>query len=362
MYSGAQVPAVLTRLACCASVLSVSFAVFFLSSYSCLSAKKPRYLSPRSTSTRDMADRDEHPGAMRHRSVREELPLLAVDPSGRWCALVHTGELRLLPLVPSPVAAPATPPLSASAVECVRFDRTGALLLSGGGDKQVRFWDTATQTCTRTWTHGKKIACVEFSADAGVAMWADRFGEVYVVSLREPDAVPSLALGHLSPVSHLRLTTCGTALLTADREGHVRNSVWPHAFVINNYYLGHTLPLQIVLPMVPLAPFPALPGAILAPPPPMLRLQSACNPVQYRALCAQATSPLLLTCANGGADCFVWKCVRRHRSLACAKSHDPLTACPTACPTACRTAAQAARRRAAAPVDCRVAAARVRDQ
>ena len=218
-------------------------------------------------SPRTMAD--DKAGAARHRSVREDLPLLAIDTSGRWFALVHAGELRLLPLVASPAAAPVTPPLSTSAVECVRFDRTGALLLSGGGDKVVRLWDTATRTCTRSWTHGKKIACVEFSADGGVAMWADRFGEVYVVSLREPDAEPTLALGHLSPVSHLRLTPCGTALLTADREGHVRNSVWPHPFVINNYYLGHTLPLQMVLPM--------------------------------------ASSPLLVTCATGAGDICVWR-------------------------------------------------------
>ena len=208
-------------------------------------------------------------GAARHRSVREDLPLLAIDTSGRWFALVHAGELHLSPLAASPAAAPATPPLSTSAVECARFDRTGALLLSGGGDKVVRLWDTATRTCTRSWTHGKKIACVEFSADGGVAMWADRFGEVYVVSLGEPDAEPTLALGHLSPVSHLRLTPCGTALLTADREGHVRNSVWPHPFVINNYYLGHTLPLQVVLPM--------------------------------------ASAPLLVTCATGAPDVCMWR-------------------------------------------------------
>ena len=34
-------------------------------------------------------------GAARHRSVREDLPLLAIDMSGRWFALVHGGELHL---------------------------------------------------------------------------------------------------------------------------------------------------------------------------------------------------------------------------------------------------------------------------
>ena len=49
----------------------------------------------------------------------------------------------------------------------------------------------------------------------------------------------------------------------------MRNSVWPHPFVINNYYLGHTLPLQMVLPM--------------------------------------ASSPLLVTCATGAGDICVWR-------------------------------------------------------
>ncbi len=248
---------------------------------------------------------DAKPGAARERSLREVPPLLSIDPTGRWIALVHAGELRLLPFTPAPAAAAEAPPLSTSAIECARFSRTGELLLSGGGDKQVRLWDTATRECTRSWMHGKKIACVEFSPDAGVAMWADRFGEVYVVSLREADAAPSLALGHLSPVSHLRLSPCGTALLSADREGHVRNSAWPNPFVIANYYLAHTLPLQTVLPLVR-RPRPA--SVALRPSPYHRAPARAAHPTtRPHPPPRQAAAPLLFTSANAGRDLCLWR-------------------------------------------------------
>ena len=214
--------------------------------------------------------REKKPGAARTAGVRGVPLFLSVDASGSHVSVVHRGELRLLPCAAAATAAAATStePLCASAVECARFDRAGTQLLSGGADKVVRLWDTASRACVRSWTHNKKIACVEFSPDGDVVMFADRFGEVYTVALREPDAEPSLALGHLSPVSHLRLSACGTALLTADREGHVRSSLWPNPFVIQRYYLTHTQPLQLVLPM--------------------------------------ASSPLLLTCADSARELCVW--------------------------------------------------------
>ena len=122
----------------------------------------------------------------------------------------------------------------------------------------------------RSWEASKKIAAVEFSADGATAIWADRFGEVYCAAVDGPaGAAPALALGHLSPVSHLRLAPCGAKLLTADREGHVRTSMWPHAFVIDCYCLRHVTPLQIMLPLV--------------------------------------SAPLLLTAADGGREVCVWR-------------------------------------------------------
>ena len=121
--------------------------------------------------------REKKPGAARTAGVRGVPLLLSVDPSGSHVSVVHRGELRLLPCAAT--AGASTEPLCASSVECARFDRAGTQLLSGGADKVVRLWDTASRACVRSWTHNKKIACVEFSPDGGVVMFADRFGEVY---------------------------------------------------------------------------------------------------------------------------------------------------------------------------------------
>ena len=132
---------------------------------------------------------------------------------------------------------------------CARFDASGSRLLTGGDDKVVRCWDVSSATCVRSWTHSKKIGCVEVAADGSTVIWADRFGEVFAVPLDDAAAKPTVALGHLSPVSHLRLSPCGTLLISADREGHVRSSCWPHTFVIGSFYLSHTSPLQLALPL-----------------------------------------------------------------------------------------------------------------
>ena len=133
----------------------------------------------------------------------------------------------------------------------VGFDAAGTRLLVGADDKQVLLYETLPpgDTPPRKWTAGKKVGCVAFSPDGLFALWSDLFGECYSVALSEADATPQLVLGHLSPVSHLIFSSNGSALLTADREGHIRSSHWPHAFVIECYYLWHSTPLSLVLPL-----------------------------------------------------------------------------------------------------------------
>lgn len=160
--------------------------------------------------------------------------------------------------------------LTDAAASCACFDRAGKRLLTGGSDKEVRLWElddnlSAATAPRRLCTHNKKIGCVTFSPCESSALWADLFGEVYSVALAAPASAsdappaPTLVLGHLSPVSHLAFsaprppnqdpTAAGVTLLTADREGHVRESRWPHAFVIECYYLEHSQPLALLLPL-----------------------------------------------------------------------------------------------------------------
>lgn len=119
--------------------------------------------------------------------------------------------------------------------------------MSAGDDKMVRVWDVSSASCLRSWVHQKKLACVEMSKDDQTVLFSDRFGEAFSVGLNDSDASPTLLLGHLSPISHLRLTSSGANLLTADHEGHVRSSQYPHAFIIERYFLMHTSPVQIMV-------------------------------------------------------------------------------------------------------------------
>jgi hypothetical protein len=140
-------------------------------------------------------------------------------------------------------------PLPVQQCTCASFASAGGQLLTGGDDKCVRLWATSPPPGDGTaplcsWTHSKKIGCVAFSPDGKTALWADLFGEVYAVELGSAPTAPALILGHLSPINHLLFSACGGALLTADREGHLRSSVWPHTFVIECYYLEHTKPVR----------------------------------------------------------------------------------------------------------------------
>lgn len=180
--------------------------------------------------------------------------ILALGGGGRLVALGWLDSLHVFsraeegqPLVPTPLA-------PTGVVRSLCIDPTGRFLLSGGDDKTVRAWDLGSHTMLGSWVHSKKIGCVAFAPDSegtnGIGLFADKFGEVFTVNLKDFGAAPVLKLGHLSPVSHLVFTPSGRNLITCDREGHVRASVWPHSDIIDRYFMAHKTSLQVVLPLV----------------------------------------------------------------------------------------------------------------
>ena len=156
-----------------------------------------------------------------------------------------------------------------AAASCACFDRAGKRLLTGGSDKEVRLWElddnlSAATAPRRLCTHNKKIGCVTFSPCESSALWADLFGEVYSVALAAPASAsdappaPTLVLGHLSPVSHLAFSAALLPTGPARRRRHAphRGPRGPrarepvaHAFVIETYYLEHSQPLALLLPL-----------------------------------------------------------------------------------------------------------------
>lgn len=199
-----------------------------------------------------------HTAAAAERQAQTTRAAAVLAASDAHIACVSAGALRLLSTLSS--SSHTERLLQPALLTCACFDATGTQLLAAGGDKQVALWrlpselsatamDAAVTSPVRRWTHGKKVGCVAFSPDGTMALWADLFGEVWGVSLDDAEAAPTLLLGHLSPVSHLSFSSDGGSIVTSDREGHVRSSHWPHAFVIECYYLSHTTPLQLMLPL-----------------------------------------------------------------------------------------------------------------
>ena len=170
----------------------------------------------------------------------------------RWaCVAAGKVGLRLVDLANGD----AVHEVATAPAACACFDAAGARLLAGGDDKRVCLWDAlpppADGATTRSWTANKKIGCVAFSPDGATVLWADLFGEVYGAAATgdaASAAAPTIVLGHLSPLSHLMFTPCSCQLLSADREGHVRASCWPEAYIIDGYYLEHTTPLSLLVP------------------------------------------------------------------------------------------------------------------
>ena len=198
------------------------------------------------------------PPAQRQAAVLAQRRAGVLAASDAHVCCVSGGTLRLLSTAPPHAEECALEP---ALLTCASFNAAGTRLLAAGGEKQVALWRldafspssalAAPLAPALRWTASKKVGCVAFSPDGAMALWADMFGEVHGVVLGDcdNDTAPALILGHLSPVSHIAFSANGGAILTSDREGHVRSSHWPHAFVIECYYLSHMTPLQLLLPL-----------------------------------------------------------------------------------------------------------------
>jgi len=132
-------------------------------------------------------------------------------------------------------------------IRSVRFHPTGTRIVTAGDDKHLRLWDEQLKQCLEDVAMNKKISATAFVAEKNAVLVADKFGDVHVVEFYGPHATSEARpfLGHFgSAIQDIRLSPCGSFVVTCDADGKIRVSRMPKKLrlgchVIESYCLGH---------------------------------------------------------------------------------------------------------------------------
>ncbi|KAI5984318.1 WD40-repeat-containing domain protein [Pisolithus albus] len=141
-------------------------------------------------------------------------------------------------------------------IRCAAIDYDDVYLATAGDDKRLKVWDVRSLTLMNTRQLPKKPTVILFT-DGDHILVADKFGDVTRYMLR-PDlsvtsrtAVDDLSASHVYPsdgspvVGHTSvITACHLSpdekhIITSDRDEHIRVSLYPEAYAIECYCLGH---------------------------------------------------------------------------------------------------------------------------
>ncbi|KAL3644884.1 hypothetical protein CASFOL_010064 [Castilleja foliolosa] len=139
-------------------------------------------------------------------------------------------------------------------IRAIRFSKSGRLFVSAGDDKLLKIWDTKHWRCFCSVVSEKKVTSIAISNDEMFVCFADKFGVVYVVDIRDYDfenpallnkkAVPILS-HYCSIITRLEFSPDGQYIVTADRDFKIRVTVFPKeplngVHEIQSFCLGHT--------------------------------------------------------------------------------------------------------------------------
>ena len=68
----------------------------------------------------------------------------------------------------------------------------------------------------------------------------DKSGDVLCFELKPPSDTYTCMMGHLSMLLDVQMSSCGKYIITCDRDEKIRVSMFPNAYNIKCYCLGHT--------------------------------------------------------------------------------------------------------------------------
>ncbi|KAJ4753514.1 tRNA (guanine-N(7)-)-methyltransferase non-catalytic subunit [Rhynchospora pubera] len=176
--------------------------------------------------------------------------LIAVHPTESSVVVAVGSELRVFDLKGDSAVSPLDElggPHHSASIRAISFSSDGELFASAGDDKIIKIWKTDSWNCIRTVQSEKKVSAVSISQDSQYVTFADKFGVVWIVSLKEDrdtKAVP--ILGHYcSIITSMKFSPDGRFIATADRDYKIRITVFPRsalkgAHEIQSFCLGHT--------------------------------------------------------------------------------------------------------------------------
>ncbi|KAJ3325853.1 hypothetical protein HDV06_002238 [Boothiomyces sp. JEL0866] len=113
------------------------------------------------------------------------------------------------------------------------------LLAFVSDDKELQIWDAQSLKVIN-----KRLS---FSKDAKHLMVADKFGDLYKLTVDNPDEKPLLLIGHVSILTDMSFTSDSKYLVTSDRDEKIRVNKYPETFDIHQFLLGHTVFVSKVL-------------------------------------------------------------------------------------------------------------------
>jgi len=121
------------------------------------------------------------------------------------------------------------------------FSASSDILAAITDDKKLLVWNWKEKTLRKTIHLIKRPTCLSFcKQDENCILVGDKYGDVYKCSLKDDEDKPKLLLGHLSMVLDMVCTEDRKYIITADRDEKIRVSLYPNAYSIHSYCLGHT--------------------------------------------------------------------------------------------------------------------------
>ncbi|GAY40663.1 hypothetical protein CUMW_053700, partial [Citrus unshiu] len=186
-----------------------------------------------------------------NRNVEVAPALIAVHPNQNSVAVAIGSDLRVYDLLGDfavSLSDDSSPPFHKDSIRAIRYGANGKLFVSAGDDKVVKIWSAESWKCISA-----RVSAVAISNDGQHVCFADKFGVVWVVDLRDINgnqavvdkkAAPLLA-HYCSIITSLEFSPDGQFIISADRDFKIRVTVFPKgpldgAHEIQSFCLGHT--------------------------------------------------------------------------------------------------------------------------